>query len=137
MNQKSLPIFDWNVKFIPVNSKAIVLVVLTRHDLRLVWNFYYTNIYHASTKKINEISQHFECHFLSSCFSKCEGRHSGDHMVVGFTATCLIRAYHHLRCEFESLSWTGILDRTSSDKHLAVFWGRLVVFSVYSGFLYQ
>ena len=28
-NQKSLPIFDWNVKIIPVNSKALVLVVLT------------------------------------------------------------------------------------------------------------
>jgi hypothetical protein len=40
------------------------------------------------------------------------GRHSGDHMVVGFTPTCEIRAYHHLRCEFESPSWKGILDKT-------------------------
>ena len=29
------------------------------------------------------------------------GRHGRDRMVVGFTTTCAIRAYHHESCEFE------------------------------------
>ena len=28
-------------------------------------------------------------------------RHGRDHMVVGFTTTCAISAYHHYSCEFE------------------------------------
>jgi len=31
-----------------------------------------------------------------------------DIMVVGFTTTCAISAYHHGSCEFESRSWRGI-----------------------------
>ena len=30
------------------------------------------------------------------------GRHGRDCMIVGFTTTCAIRAYHHSRCGFES-----------------------------------
>jgi hypothetical protein len=33
------------------------------------------------------------------------GRHGHDHMVVGFTTTYAISAYHHWSCEFES--WSG------------------------------
>jgi hypothetical protein len=33
-------------------------------------------------------------------------------MVVGFTITCAISAYHHYRCEFEPRSWQGVLDTT-------------------------
>ena len=29
------------------------------------------------------------------------GRRDRDHMVVGFTTTCVISAYHHESCEFE------------------------------------
>jgi hypothetical protein len=36
-------------------------------------------------------------------------------MVVGFTTTCAIRAYHQ-RCEFEPCSWRVIVDTTSCDK---------------------
>ena len=32
-------------------------------------------------------------------------------MVVGFTITCAISAYHHYRCEFESSSWQSVLDQ--------------------------
>ena len=32
------------------------------------------------------------------------GHHGCDRMVVGFTTTCAISAYHHLSCEFESRS---------------------------------
>ena len=39
-----------------------------------------------------------------------------DHLVVGFTTTCGISAYHHWICEFEPHSWWGVLDTTLCDK---------------------
>jgi len=39
-----------------------------------------------------------------------------DRMVVGFTTTCVVDAYHHLSCEFEPCSWWGVLDTTLCDK---------------------
>ena len=43
-------------------------------------------------------------------------RRGRDRMVVGFTTTYAISAYHHKSCEFESHSWQGVLDTTLSDK---------------------
>jgi len=37
------------------------------------------------------------------------GHHGRDRMVVGFTTTCAISAYHHSSCEFEPRSWRGVL----------------------------
>ena len=37
-------------------------------------------------------------------------------MVVGFTTTCAISAYHDQRFEFISHSWQGVLDTTLCDK---------------------
>ena len=37
-------------------------------------------------------------------------------MVVGFTTTYAISAYHHWRCELESCSWRGVLDTTVCDE---------------------
>jgi hypothetical protein len=37
-------------------------------------------------------------------------------MVVGFTTTYAISAYHHQNCEFEPRSWRGVLDTTLCDK---------------------
>jgi hypothetical protein len=37
-------------------------------------------------------------------------------MVVEFTTTCAIIAYHHLSCEFEPHAWRGVLDKTLCDK---------------------
>jgi hypothetical protein len=43
-------------------------------------------------------------------------RRSGrDGMSIGFTNTCAISAYHHLRYEFESLLSQGVLDSTLCD----------------------
>ena len=39
-----------------------------------------------------------------------------DRMLVGFTTTCSISAYHHLSCEFESRSWRGVLGAILFDK---------------------
>jgi hypothetical protein len=44
------------------------------------------------------------------------GRHGRDRMIVGFTTTCAVRAYHHKSCEFEPRSWRGVLDTTLCDK---------------------
>ena len=41
---------------------------------------------------------------------------NGDRLVVGFTTTCTISAYHHHSCEFEPRSWRGVLDITLCDK---------------------
>jgi hypothetical protein len=37
-------------------------------------------------------------------------------MVIGFTSTYAISAYHHWSCEFESHSWLDVLDATLCDK---------------------
>jgi len=37
-------------------------------------------------------------------------------MVVGFTTTCAISAYHQESCEFETCSGRGVLDTTLCDK---------------------
>ena len=37
-------------------------------------------------------------------------------MVVGFSTTCAISAYHHWSCEFKPRSWRGVLDTTICDK---------------------
>ena len=39
-----------------------------------------------------------------------------DRMVVGFTTTYTICAYHHKHCEFESHSWQGVLYTTLCDR---------------------
>ena len=39
-----------------------------------------------------------------------------DRMVVGFTTTYTISAYHHYRCELESRSWQGVPYATLCDK---------------------
>jgi len=57
-----------------------------------------------------------------------------DHMIVGFTTTYAISAYHHQCCEFESRSGRGVqhyVIKFVSDLH------RSVVFSWSSGFLRQ
>jgi len=41
-------------------------------------------------------------------FLNFRGRRSRDRMVVGFTTTYAISAYHHLCCEFESRSGRGV-----------------------------
>ena len=46
-------------------------------------------------------------------------RSSHDHMVVEFTTTYSISAYHHISCEFEPRSWQGVIDRTLCDKFVS------------------
>ena len=44
------------------------------------------------------------------------GRRGRDRMVVGFTTTYAISAYHHRSFEFKSCSWRGVLDTTLCGK---------------------
>jgi hypothetical protein len=55
------------------------------------------------------------------------GRRCRDRMVVGFTTTYAISAYHYQYCEFESVY----------DKGFTITFVRLVVFAGYSGFLHR
>ena len=43
-------------------------------------------------------------------------RHGRNRMVVRFTTTYAISAYHHWSCDFEPRSWRGVLDTTLCDK---------------------
>jgi len=59
----------------------------------------------------------YYCDFLSKEAQFVWGGHRGrDRMVVGFTTTCAISAYHHSNCEFKSCWWRGVLDTTLCDK---------------------
>jgi hypothetical protein len=58
--------------------------------------------------------------------NKNRGRRGCDCMVVGFTTTCAITAYHHLSCVFKASSWRGVLDTTLCDKSLSVTCDRSV-----------
>ena len=44
------------------------------------------------------------------------GHRGHDRMIVGFTNTCAISAFHHLRCELETRSWRDVIDTTLCDK---------------------
>jgi len=44
------------------------------------------------------------------------GRRGRDRMVVEFTTTYAINAYHHYSYKFEPRSWRGVLDTTLYDK---------------------
>jgi hypothetical protein len=55
------------------------------------------------------------CSFTYISFLFPRGRRGRDRMVVGFTTTYAISAYHHW-CEFKSRSGRGVLDTTLCDK---------------------
>ena len=64
------------------------------------------------------LSLYFKTITLStSAFLGCREGHRGhDRMVVRFTTTCAMSAYHHKSCEFEPCSWQGVLDTIIGDK---------------------
>ena len=60
-----------------------------------------------------QIYTHGTCKLKSFFLRGCHGR---DRMVVGYTSTYAISAYHHRSCEFVPCSWQGVLDTTLCDK---------------------
>jgi hypothetical protein len=63
---------------------------------------------------------------------KTRGRRGRDRMVVGFTTTYAISAYHHQSCEFESRSMRGVLD-TILTIRIMVFKATFTIFKLYPG----
>ena len=58
-----------------------------------------------------------KCLFMKSKSSNMGGgRHGRDRMVVGFTTTCAISAYHQKTCEIVPRSWRGVRNTTLCDK---------------------
>jgi len=54
--------------------------------------------------------------FRHDMYIYVQGLCGRDCMVVGFTTTCAISAYHHLSCEFEPCLWRSALNTTLCDK---------------------
>jgi hypothetical protein len=54
--------------------------------------------------------------FIGITSTSNQFQYTGSVVVVGFTTTCAISAYHHYSCEFESRSWRGVLDTSLCDK---------------------
>ena len=115
-----------------------------KKDVGLLFQIYYELLFLRETLKTNTqfelthapllrmlVDRLSKYHLLTSNrWRGCRGR---DHMVVGFTTTCAISAYHHWCCEFEPRSWRGVLYTTL----LSVTCDRSVVSSGYSCFLHQ
>ena len=59
---------------------------------------------------------HGHCLILPIITISVRGHCGHDRMVVGFTTTYAIGAYHNLSCEFKSRSWRGVLDATLCEK---------------------
>jgi hypothetical protein len=60
---------------------------------------------------------------LKVCFLMCHNNpyeyaylNRRDRMVVEFTTTCVIGAYHLLSAEFEPHSWRSVIDKTLCNK---------------------
>ena len=51
--------------------------------------------------------------------AKARGHRGHEPMVVGFTTTCAISAYHHLSHEFKPRSWRGTLQTTLCNKFVS------------------
>ena len=90
-------IYDWQT----VSHKLIF--VLGEHFLTMIckfslWSLHATisNIYYQVTSKLSVIS------------NLTWGRRGSDRMVVGFTTTYAIGAFHHWFCEFQSQSRWGV-----------------------------
>ena len=83
---------SWKTRFLSCNRKLHISYWISNDN---------TDVF---VKKNKSYDQHNRGHL---------GR---DHMVVGFTTTYKINAYHHYCCEFESCSWWGVLNTTLCEK---------------------
>jgi hypothetical protein len=61
------------------------------------------HLWHRYSVTVNQENSHFNFNLIARRGSRCRGR-----MVVGFTTTYAISAYHHWCCEFESRSGRGV-----------------------------
>jgi len=79
--------------------------------------------FHRTSCKLHSLCK-MNCSYLNLFIIFYGDRHGHDRMVVGFTTTYAISAYHHWCCEFESRSGRGVqhyVVKFISD-FLRVFW---------------
>ena len=65
----------------------------------------------STDMSVDTISTYYSYHLILSAsvpLTDLWVLHGRDRMVVGFTTTYAISAYHHYRCEFESQSGRGV-----------------------------
>ena len=85
-------------------------------NVEIVWKL--GQIWQSSLKPVTHIWPNLDdIVYISFSFNNLSDIHSWGRcgrycMVVGFTTTYAISAYHHSSCEFESRSWRGVLDTT-------------------------
>jgi hypothetical protein len=121
-------LFIWykNINIIRYLTRPGKVVLHTLSD-RQSFGFFFTQV--LTFFQRNGLFMLYFCvhHYLCSkhvngCFMEettsnpVRGRHCHDGMVVGFTTTCAISAYHLWSCEFKSRSWQGVLNATFCDK---------------------
>ena len=112
------PILSWNPS--PFSGRLLKLVPTFRSNLKV-------------TSTIKTCPTPFSATPLCLCdYNLGSGRRGRDRMVVGFTITYAISAYHHWCCELESRSGRGV------QHYLIKFVSDLPqVLSGSSGFLHQ
>jgi len=84
---------------------------------------------------VGTIDQHIRGSDQTKTYLMLRSRRGRDSMIAGYTSTCVISAYHHWSCEFES--WQGVLDTTLCDKVCQRFAVCQWFSPGYPGFLYQ
>ena len=95
----------------------IMAVNLTEEKQPPCWKSINFFLSHTVILSISESNSTFYYLFYSFHIGQLYRKLWGHHrMVVGFTTTCAISAYHHWGCELESRSWQDVLDTTLCDK---------------------
>ena len=88
------------------DAKCVLLKIISFIFWKYKWSMFFPRYSNIHCRGI----------FFLKLFANCRGCHGRDHMVVGFTTTYAISAYHHLSCEFESRSWRDVLNKTLCNK---------------------
>ena len=122
--------------FNSISNRKIQLVnVVNCMKICCIYNLYFVNKKNKKTKNkhFNSIQFSINTFTLHILYYTMRGFGGHDRMVIGFTTTYAISAYHHWCCEFESRSGQGV-------QHYVIKFVsdlRSVVFSGFSGSLHQ
>jgi hypothetical protein len=76
-------------------------VLMSVIDVHVYHHYQQYSIYIMTTTDFLFVFLFLLAHIYIHYSKWCRGRHGRDHMVVGFTTTYAISAYHHWCCEFD------------------------------------
>ena len=107
-----------NIFFSNIGNQNIFLEKNHNPPLQVKWSVPYGPLSIVKLYIMDKSSVPFDINRsrFNCTFGNTRGCCGRDRMVVGFTATCAISAYHHSSCEFEPHSWQGVLDTTLCNK---------------------